>query len=240
MNLVPDQQTPHRLRRVNYTLTSTQPEALFLDVDGVLIDSLLVKGEALAETFQDFPDSRQLAIDFHLANGGVTRSTKIARLYHLLTGTEAPKREIQERCSKFSETVRQQVISAREIPGALAALRWWAPRCPLYAVSATPREELRIILEARDIGHHFSGIYGWPPSKGGVISGLLDAHGYTATQCVLIGDTNEDLIASRLTDVRFVHVRAQDMEFLPGTHPTITDLHGLNDAITTVLCNPTI
>lgn len=225
---------------MNYALKSTQPEALFLDVDGVLIDSMLVKGEALAETFHDFPDSRQLVIDFHFANGGVTRSTKIARLYHLLTGTKAPKREIQERCCKFSEKVREQVISAKEIPGALAALRWWAPRCPLYAVSATPREELQTILEARGIRRHFSGIYGWPPSKGEVIAGLLDTHGYIAKQCVLIGDTNEDLIASRLVGVRFVHVRAQDMTSLPGTHPTITDLHGLNDAITMVLRNQAV
>jgi beta-phosphoglucomutase-like phosphatase (HAD superfamily) len=216
---------------VNFGLGIAPPDALFFDVDGVLIDSLAIKGEALAETFRDFPNSRQIVIDFHQANGGLTRTRKISMLYRLLAGADASKREIQERSARFGETVQQRVVAADEILGAEAALRWWAPKCPLYAVSATPSAELGFVLAARGIVHFFRGIRGWPPAKDKVISELLTEHGYAAQRCVLIGDSREDLLASRRSGVQFIHVCAPPNEALPGQHPTIGNLQALNSAI---------
>ena len=44
------------------------PEAIFFDVDWVLIESLSVKGEAFALVFKDFPDDCDSIIDYHLAH----------------------------------------------------------------------------------------------------------------------------------------------------------------------------
>ena len=33
-----------------------QPEAIFFDVDGVLIDSLAIKGDAFSRAFSDYPE----------------------------------------------------------------------------------------------------------------------------------------------------------------------------------------
>lgn len=222
---------------MDFVLKVALPDALFFDVDGVLIDSIAIKGEALAETFNDFPNKHPSIIDFHHAHGGVTRTKKISMLYRLLAGVDASRQEIQERSAAFAQAVRQRVIAADEIPGAEAALRMWAPRCPLYAVSATPHDELKFILVARGIRPYFSSIHGWPPAKDEVIAQLLAKHGYASKRCVLIGDSQEDLLASRRTGVRFVHVRGSAAIDLPGSHPTINDLHGLDSAITMTLAS---
>lgn len=216
------------------------PDALFFDVDGVLIDSLLVKGEALADTFDDFPNSRQIVVDFHLVNGGVTRSKKIAALYRLLAGVEAPRQELDSRIARFADAARDRVVAADEITGAESAVRRWTTRCPLHAVSATPDDELKRILSSRGIRPYFRSIHGWPPAKDETIAGLLGWHGYSPNLCVLIGDSKEDLLASQRTGVRFVHVSAADTKALPGNHPTISDLQVLDSAIMRALADQPI
>ena len=216
-------------------ISGTPPDALFFDVDGVLIDSLQIKGEAFAYTFNDFPNSRRAVLDFHLANGGITRSQKISMIYRLLAGVEASQEEIQKRSARFGDNVQQRVVAAAEIPGANAALRRWALACPLYAVSATPDREISNVLTARGIESYFRGIHGWPPPKDRVISGIVNQQGYDANRCVLVGDSQEDLLASRSAGVRFVHVRAPATKVLLGGHPTISDLHDLDSAITMAL-----
>ena len=73
------------------------PEAIFFDVDGVLIESLTVKGEAFALVFKDFPDDRASIIDYHLAHGGVNRVEKIRQIFVELTGRQPTDGELVER-----------------------------------------------------------------------------------------------------------------------------------------------
>lgn len=233
--LLPAKSGKLEARVVNRVIRISVPEAIFFDVDGVLIDSLDIKGEALAETFHDFPNSHHIVTKFHYANGGVTRTKKIAELYRLLAGVDATELEIEERSAKFGAAVQQRVIDADEIAGAETALRWWTAQCPLYAVSATPSAELDIIVAARGMALYFSGVYGWPPSKDRVIEAILATQGYVAKRCILIGDSEEDLLASRRAGVHFVHVKAPTVKVLPGKHQTIADMHGLNSAISMAL-----
>jgi len=207
------------------------PDALFFDVDGVLIDSLLVKGEALADTFNDFPGSRQMVIGYHLNNGGVNRSTKIAAVYRLVAGTDPSQSELDSRIARFGNAVKDRVIAADEIAGAEAALCRWASQCPLYAVSATPHVELQEILHSRGIGQYFRGIHGWPPTKDEAIADLLHRHQHAPEYCALIGDSQEDLVASHRTGIKFVQVSAPAVKTFPGNHPNISDLNALDSAI---------
>jgi beta-phosphoglucomutase-like phosphatase (HAD superfamily) len=128
-----------------------QPEAIFFDVDGVLIDSLAIKGDAFSRAFSDYPEARDRIIAFHLSNGGVNRSEKIARLFRLIVGREPSAQEVAVRMGQFSDSVFEGVVAAPEIRGAHAALEEWSERVPLHAVSATPTDELRRILDKRNI-----------------------------------------------------------------------------------------
>ena len=211
------------------------PDAMFFDVDGVLIDSLDVKGEAFADVFDDIPDSRQVVIDYHLTHGGVTRSEKISQLFVLLTGQPASEEETFRRVERFREVVEQRVAEAPEIYGATEMLTTWAARCPLFAVSATPEEELIRIFAARDMSRFFVGVHGWPSRKDAVIASMSSAHGFSPSRSFLLGDSREDLIAARESGVHFVHFHAPGRAALGEQTPFVSDFLSLDQLVPEIL-----
>jgi len=210
------------------------PEAIFFDVDGVLIESLSVKGEAFALAFADFPDDRGSIIDYHLANGGVNRVEKIRQIFVQISGRQPTEAELAERVRSFSEAVVEQVIAAPEIAGAREAVEFWGGRVPLHAVSATPTDELLVIFNRRGISQHFTSINGWPPKKTELLPALVRELGYAPEGCIMVGDSAEDEAAALAAGILFIRVSPNEQDRSPAGVPVIRDLHGLTDAISTL------
>ena len=207
------------------------PEAIFFDVDGVLIDSLTVKGDAFSRAFSDYPGAREEIIAFHLSHGGITRSEKITSLFHLIVGREPFAHEISDRIGRFSSSVFEGVVTAPEIPGASAALEEWSKKVPLHAVSATPTDELRRILDRRNIAKFFTSVHGWPPEKRSIIRDIIAIHEYRSSACILVGDSREDLYAAAATSVQFIQVAPLSASKFNESDVVISDLHGLTAAV---------
>jgi phosphoglycolate phosphatase-like HAD superfamily hydrolase len=208
-----------------------QPEAIFFDVDGVLIDSLSIKGDAFSRAFSDYPEARDRIIAFHLSHGGVNRSEKITRLFRLIVGREPSAQEVAVRMGQFSDSVFEGVVAAPEIRGAHAALEEWSERVPLHAVSATPTDELRRILERRNIAKFFTSVHGWPPEKGSTVREVITIRGYRSSACILVGDSREDLHAAIATNVQFIQVSSLAASKFDESDVVISDLLGLTAAV---------
>jgi phosphoglycolate phosphatase-like HAD superfamily hydrolase len=211
------------------------PDAIFLDVDGVLIDSVDIKGDVFVGIFADFPDSAEEVLAFHLAQGGLTRELKIQQLLELLSKEPPANSEVSARVRKFTELVVERVIQAPEIPGTHKFLQEWAYRCPLYAVSATPDEELQRILAARGLLPFFRKVRGWPPEKSGLITQEIASGGFEASQCILVGDSNEDYEAAKRASVRFICFGAPGVGARDHTSPGITSWPDFGEAVSEVL-----
>jgi phosphoglycolate phosphatase-like HAD superfamily hydrolase len=207
------------------------PEAIFFDVDGVLVDSLQVKGEAFALAFADYPSARDSIIELHLANGGVNRIDKISQIFANIIGREATEDDLSERVRAFSEAVVEQVVAAPAISGANAALAHWSALAPLHAVSATPAAELELILQRRSIAQYFTSINGWPPKKTDLLPILVRRFGYTPKRCITVGDSAEDEAAASAAGTLFVRVAPIAEERMPGAAPVIDNLRGLTHAV---------
>jgi HAD superfamily hydrolase (TIGR01549 family) len=208
-----------------------QPEAIFFDVDGVLIDSLAVKGDAFSRAFSDYPEAREEIIAFHLSHGGVTRSDKITLLFRLIVGREPSAQEIADRIRQFSSSVFEGVVAAPEIPGARAALEEWSGKVALHAVSATPTDELRRIFDRRNITKFFTSVQGWPPKKESTVRYILAAHGYDPAACILVGDSREDLHAALAAGVSFIQISQPAESKFDESDVVIGDLRGLTAAV---------
>ena len=211
------------------------PDAMFFDVDGVLIDSLDVKGAAFADVFDDIPGSRQVVIDYHLTHGGVTRSEKISNLFQLLTGNQATDDEIRGRVDRFRDVVEQRVTAAPEILGVTDMLTTWFDRCPLFAVSATPEDELISIFGARGLSRFFISIHGWPPRKSVTISAVAKAHGLIPSRSILLGDSYEDFVAAKESGVHFIHFQAPGRPALEEQTPSVRDFLSLDRLVPEIL-----
>lgn len=206
-------------------------DAVFFDVDGVLIDSMDVKGEAFADTFPEAPLMRGSILEYHLANGGVNRAQKFSDLHLIVFGREATNDELDERIGAFTARVEDRVVAAPEMPGATDALRLWSELCPLYAVSATPSDELQRILWRRKITPYFRSVAGWPPEKSQLISGIVLRDGLTPSRCVLVGDSKQDLEAAQRTGLHFVQMARSVEDSFVEEDRVITDLRELTVAL---------
>lgn len=211
------------------------PEAIFLDVDGVLIDSVGIKGVVLVEVFNDFPDSAERVLEFHRAHGGLTREIKVRQILQLL-GNESPtESEVFDRVSHFTELVVERVIQAPEMPGTRTFLQEWSNRCPLHAVSATPDEELQRIMVARDLLSFFQRVSGWPPEKSESISQEIASGGFDPSQCILVGDSGEDYQAAMRASVHFIFFGAPTTGGQQASVPRITSWSAFGEAAAAVL-----
>ena len=211
------------------------PQAIIFDVDGVLIDSLDIKGEAFAQAFSDLPERHDEIVAFHQANGGVTRRVKIRSIFTSVFGREPTSNELELRVGAFSANIAAAVVAAPEIRGASLALAEWSGRTPLHAVSATPAEELIRILDERGMSGFFTSVRGWPPRKPDVVKELLDEMGYEPGRCLLVGDSREDLDAAWSAGVHFVQVSKREEQAFTESECVIRDLLSLNEAIESVM-----
>ncbi len=213
------------------------PDAIFFDVDGVLIDSMQVKAEAFAQTFGDLPEARDQVMAYHHANGGVTRSEKIAQLFAMLFQRRPSDEELRDRVEAYATAVLDGVIAAQEIPGARAALQAWSEKAELHAVSATPHDELLHIFRRRGITEFFTSINGWPPAKGLMVGSIISEREYHPTGCLMVGDSREDQKAAQANGIAFIHLCAEGTRALPDSAVVIADLTGFDAAVVSALAS---
>lgn len=216
----------------------TTPQAIFFDVDGVLIDSLEIKGEAFAKTFGEFPESHDEIVAFHLEQGGINRREKLELIFRSVFRREPTSAELDARVAKFAAYVVDAVIAAPEIRGASQALAHWSARTSLHAVSATPTDELVHILNQRGLSDFFTSVQGWPPTKSEAVKAFLDRHNYEPDRCLLVGDSREDFEVARSARIHFVQVSNSPVMDFSESEWVVRDLVDLGDAIAGVLRPP--
>ena len=212
---------------------STAWEALFFDVDGVLIDSMDVKGEAFADAFPEVPHLRQEILEYHLAHGGVNRAKKLADLHVLAFGRAATHVEVAERLRAFAEHIEDRVVDAPEMPGTRAALDHWSGVIPLHAVSATPDEELRRILDRRGLLEYFNSASGWPPEKSDLIASIVSSDDLIPSRCILVGDARQDHEAAERNGLHFIQMARTPADAFVELNLVITDLRDLAVVLST-------
>jgi len=81
----------------------------------------------------------QQVVDYHLANGGVSRFRKFAYIYTNILGEELPDAESIRLGERFRALAFDEVSKAAWIPGVLEFLRDYHKRYLLFVASGTPR-----------------------------------------------------------------------------------------------------
>jgi len=203
--------------------------AIFFDVDGVLIDSLAAKGEAFASLFPK--EYRQDVMKFHLANGGLNRVEKIARISREIVGADLSDNEVSALVNSFSSAIQERVLAADEIPGATPALAAVSKRFPIHAVSAVPTSEVIDVLQHHDMLHFFTSVHGSPTSKAATIVSLAQQHNYVPSQCLFVGDSLHDRDAALEAGILFLFVRSGAQSAPPEAVCVVDDLRGLDSRI---------
>lgn len=207
--------------------TSKTWQAVFFDFDGVIADSTAVKARAFAVLFAPFgPQVQEAVVRYHLDNGGMPRLEKIRHCHTVLAGQPIDECALKRQGQIFAAMVRDEVVAAPSIPGALATLQQLQQAgVPCFVVSGTPAEEMRDIVQRKGLAASFTEVHGSPQVKAVIVRDILDRYHFSPAQCLFIGDALADYRAACHTGLHFLGIvpEGSDSCFPEGvtTSPTV-------------------
>jgi len=178
--------------------------AIFLDFDGVILESVDVKTEAFALLFKDFPEHVDQIVRYHLDNTGVSRFDKFRYIYRNILKKELSDEKFIELCDAFEKLVFQKVIACDYVTGIQTFIHKYNRTYDLFIVSATPHEEIRLITKHLNLWPYFKRVLGSPKPKGHWVKEIMEKSRYKAEECVFIGDALSDYEAANLNGIQFI------------------------------------
>jgi HAD superfamily hydrolase (TIGR01549 family) len=116
--------------------------------------------------------------------------------------------------------VLEAVINAPYLPGVMETLiELQSLKIPAYIVSGTPEDEIKYIVQRRDLSLFFNGVYGTPRKKNEIVDLILRMEQYLPPKCLFIGDSLTDYDAARNHELCFLGIvmDSQNSPFPAGT-----------------------
>ncbi len=180
---------------------------LIFDFDGVLADSVDVKTEAFAELYRPHgPEVEMLVIRHHQMHGGMSRFDKFAYYEAEFLGRPASQERVDVLSRKFSDLVVDKVVRAASIPGAERFIERAAVKIHCAINSATPEQEIRMIVGQRGWEHYFCAIYGSPTTKRDNLQKLLSELEVSVEEALFFGDARSDWQAAKSLGMDFIGI----------------------------------
>lgn len=191
-------------------LSVTGYTTLVFDCDGVVLDSNKVKTEAFYQATLPYGEAAARAmVDYHVANGGVSRYKKFAYFLEQIAPNIVPSYAEQQGpnletlLQAYAGHVREGLLRCVVAPG-LEALREQTPDARWLIVSGGDQAELRDVFASRGIAEWFDGgIFGSPDTKDEILAREL-ASGNIQPPALFLGDSKYDYHAASAAGLDFV------------------------------------
>lgn len=207
------------------------PRWIFLDFDGVVMDSMSLKLDAYCFALAEFGFDREAIREQQLLYAGLSRSRALPLMYRHLSGGAEISAEAQARVlARFAEKDIDLRPRMQLLPGVAEFLEEAARRnFPLAVVTGTPQEVIDGTVDHFNLRRWFREVHGYPPAKAEHLAGLLSRHGLQAAEAVYVGDAVQDYRAAYATEIPFVGVDNGDGPFVGAVPEPIAVLQGLRD-----------
>lgn len=210
-------------------------DVVFLDCDGVVLDSNRLKTEAFREVALPYgTDVADRFVAFHQENGGISRYEKFASLFKVILGRENYDDSCREAIAAYADIVSRGLLNCAEVPGLRKVLEALAGRSvPVFVVSGSDQAELRNVFRQRGLDIYFRDVLGSPRPKGELIESALQSLQTSQPERVLLcGDSRVDYQVANRFGFDFVMVYgcsewADWNRALPPELPRIPDFAAL-------------
>lgn len=189
---------------------------VFLDFDGVIMDSMALKLESYRHAFDGMGFSSDAIRKLQLASAGLSRYKTIALMYEALAGEPMPKARYDHALARFNEhddASRGKMVLKRGAPEFLAAAL--KHQVPLVIVTGTPQEVIEKTVAHFDLGRYFARVCGTPGTKREHLERFLKEFSLQADHCLFAGDAILDQEAAVASKIPFAGVNNGDDPFLP-------------------------
>ncbi len=193
---------------------ATPLRAVAFDFDGVILESGPIKQRAFLDLFADRPELEPRILAHHRRYLGVSRYDKLAWIHRELLGRPLSSEELADEGRRYSKLVLEQVLACPLVAGAEELLRGLEGRLLSFVVSATPQEELELIVARRGLSGYFRELRGAPGAKAEILGELMSRYALATDELVMVGDGWSDYEAARQAGVAFVLRRTAEQEQL--------------------------
>ena len=168
-------------------------QAILLDFDGVLAESMNVKTDAFAKVFDPFgKDVVEKVVKHHIENGGISRYKKIKYYYEKYLNKNLSDDQLEKIAQDFSDIVVDKVIKSDWVNGAKEFLEKYHKKLDLYVISGTPQKEMELIIKKRNMEKYFKGVFGTPDTKPVIAKKIIKEKKYSNKNVLYVGDCLSD------------------------------------------------
>ncbi|MBF0343526.1 MAG: HAD family hydrolase [Nitrospirae bacterium] len=177
---------------------------IIFDFDGVILESVDVKGWAFAKLFENYPEHVKAIVDFHYANPGVSRFDKFSIIYKDILKIHLTDEIFNILCDDFSKIVFDKVITSDFVPGAKEFINEFYKTINLFIVSATPHNEIIDIVQQKNLTRYFKNVYGSPLSKIYWTKKIMEVYNINPNDILFVGDATSDYEAAKENNIAFI------------------------------------
>lgn len=192
---------------------SEEIKAVVFDFDGVLVNSVELKDDAMLETFSEFGEDFSKEVLAYHKKFQTTRYTTAKYVQDTLNIEDEDF--VQKYAKKYSDIVEEQIVSMPFYSGVESLLMYLCTRMPIYISTGTPEKEIAQILRKKCAMHLFSGVYGSPDTKETHFNKILLETNLPAQQVLFVGDMPSDYKVAQKVGTHFLGYNFYQHEMYP-------------------------
>lgn len=186
-------------------MSNFQIKTIFWDFDGVILNSMKIKGDGFFELFQDYDKKlvNQLE-EYHYSNGGVSRFEKIKYFYNEILKKDIFEEENLRLADMFANIIKKKIFDKKNlIQDSLLFIEKNYNKYNFHIVSGAEDKELNNLCEYFEIDKYFHSIDGSPTKKEILVKNVFEKYNYNQNETILIGDAITDYNAAVKNGIKF-------------------------------------
>jgi len=178
---------------------------IIFDFDGVILNSMDIKGNGLRKVFNKYPKEKvEALVEFHHENGGLSRYVKIRHFFEEILGEDVREDQVKKYAEAFSKQMKVELDNAKYlIEDSVNYIRDHHRAFHLHIASGADEKELHYICDRLGLSKYFKTIEGSPTPKELLVEGIMKSYGYNKESTVLIGDSKNDYEAAKANGIKF-------------------------------------
>ncbi len=176
------------------------------DFDGVIINSDSARIEGFVDALNAFPKEQvDQLLEFHRQNGGLSRYVKFRYFFEKIRNEAVDDKTILKYAKTFSSLMKNLLKDKKLlINQTVEFIESNYEKFEMHIVSGSDGNELKFLSKALEIDNYFKSISGSPTPKNDLVKDLLENHNVKAKECLLIGDSINDLEAAEINHIDFM------------------------------------
>lgn len=178
---------------------------IILDFDGVIADTLEIKGDAFQEIYRRLINDKNLLKyikNYHLKNGGITRYDKFHFFHKKILNKMISKNEIIKLSKLFDDLVNSKLKKIKASQNFINFLKICKKKkINLFISSAASKSNIHTFLESKKISSYFNEIFDQKSKKITHIKKIKSKYDANKFNTIYVGDSNSDIEASFSCDL---------------------------------------